>query len=249
MVEQHASICASNAPLRADFANAFLGGGTLRRGCVQEEILFCQRPELCVGALLCQQMRDDEAIVMRGAACYSATAGYGRDMRWVSNAAAADATPHDYVAFDAVRFDIKTGPYPQMQWEESYLRRELRKALVAFAVPGGGPAPVVATGNWGCGAFGGNVHLKALLQWAAASLAQCPELRYHAFGAEDGLLAPALEAAVQHVMSVWPHHLRTAGGLIAAVNYYAARSRQQLQQPPLLAWLLSQDALDAALAA
>merc|ERR1711939_853710 len=30
---------------------------------------------------------------------------------------------------------------------------------------------VVATGNWGCGAFGGCAPLKALLQWASAS--QC----------------------------------------------------------------------------
>lgn len=27
----------------------------------------------------------------------------------------------------------------------------------------------IATGNWGCGAFGGDVELKTLLQWIAAS--------------------------------------------------------------------------------
>ena len=27
----------------------------------------------------------------------------------------------------------------------------------------------IATGNWGCGAFGGDVELKSLLQWIAAS--------------------------------------------------------------------------------
>lgn len=31
------------------------------------------------------------------------------------------------------------------------------------------PVAHVATGNWGCGVFGGDVQLKALLQWAAAS--------------------------------------------------------------------------------
>ena len=244
VVEPHASICASHAPLRADFANKLLGGGALAYGCVQEEILFAQRPELCVGMLLCEKMRADEAIVMRGAACYSATDGFHDSFRWVGNVAAADAAAHDYVAFDARRFNSRWGPDPRDQWSEDRVLRELRKALVAFALRGGGPAPVVATGNWGCGAFGGNVHLKALLQWAAASLAQCPELRYHAFGAEDGLLAPALEAAVQHVMSVWPHHLRTAGGLIAAVNYYAANVPRR--KPPLLEWLRSPDSAAAA---
>jgi hypothetical protein len=40
----------------------------------------------------------------------------------------------------------------------------------------------VATGNWGCGAFGGDVQLKALLQWMAATEAGRPELLYCSFG-------------------------------------------------------------------
>ncbi|XP_060606264.1 uncharacterized protein LOC132758593 [Ruditapes philippinarum] len=39
----------------------------------------------------------------------------------------------------------------------------------------------VATGNWGCGAFGGDPHLKSLLQWMAASYAGCPCLLYYTF--------------------------------------------------------------------
>ena len=243
-VEPTASICASNAPLRADFANMLLGGGALGGGCVQEEILFAQRPELCVGMLLCEEMDDTEAIIMRGAACYSATGGYHRSLLWVGDAAAADAAPHDYVAFDALYYRERDA---HRQWREDNLRRELRKALVAFAAPGGGRAPAVATGNWGCGAFNGNPHLKALLQWAAASIAQCDALHYHVFGAETGRLAPALEAAVQHVTSAWPANARTAGALCAAVARYAARECEGQPQPPLLTWILSQDALDAAL--
>ena len=236
------SICTSNAPLRADFANMHLGGGTLRGGCVQEEILFSQRPELCIGCLLCEKMGDTEAIIMRGAACYSATAGYEDNFRWVGDAAANDAAPHDYVAFDAINFKDEA----HLQWDKDNLRRELRKALVAFAAPGGGRAPVVATGNWGCGAFNGNPHLKALLQWAAASIAQCDALHYHVFGAEQGLMAPALEAAVQHVTSTWPPKARTAGALCAAVARYAFRKCEGQRQPPLLTWILSHDAREAA---
>lgn len=29
--------------------------------------------------------------------------------------------------------------------------------------------PGVATGNWGCGAFGGDLQLKSIIQWLAAS--------------------------------------------------------------------------------
>ncbi|WAR27440.1 PARG1-like protein [Mya arenaria] len=39
----------------------------------------------------------------------------------------------------------------------------------------------IATGNWGCGAFGGDPHLKSLLQWMAASYAGCPCLLYYTF--------------------------------------------------------------------
>ncbi|KAL5990734.1 hypothetical protein ACLOJK_011638 [Asimina triloba] len=39
----------------------------------------------------------------------------------------------------------------------------------------------VATGNWGCGAFGGNPELKSTIQWLAASQAQRPFILYFTF--------------------------------------------------------------------
>lgn len=39
----------------------------------------------------------------------------------------------------------------------------------------------VATGNWGCGAFGGDPQLKSMLQWVAASSCKCPALIYYTF--------------------------------------------------------------------
>ncbi|KAJ7514623.1 hypothetical protein O6H91_23G052700 [Diphasiastrum complanatum] len=40
----------------------------------------------------------------------------------------------------------------------------------------------IATGNWGCGAFGGDLQLKSMLQWLAASQAGRPFLLYFTFG-------------------------------------------------------------------
>lgn len=40
--------------------------------------------------------------------------------------------------------------------------------------------PGVATGNWGCGAFGGNAHLKSLLQLMACTEAKRP-MAYYTF--------------------------------------------------------------------
>ena len=54
-------------------------------------------------------------------------------------------------------------------------RRDVNKARLAFEGARGGG---VATGHWGCGAFGGDVALKAMLQWVAASEAGVG-LRYH----------------------------------------------------------------------
>ncbi|CAK9135432.1 unnamed protein product [Ilex paraguariensis] len=42
----------------------------------------------------------------------------------------------------------------------------------------------VVTGNWGCGAFGGDPELKATIQWLAASQASRPFISYYTFGME-----------------------------------------------------------------
>ncbi|GMI64592.1 Sanskrit for 'bright', poly(ADP-ribose) glycohydrolase 1 [Hibiscus trionum] len=42
----------------------------------------------------------------------------------------------------------------------------------------------IATGNWGCGAFGGDPELKAIIQWLAASQALRPFISYYTFGLE-----------------------------------------------------------------
>lgn len=40
----------------------------------------------------------------------------------------------------------------------------------------------IATGNWGCGAFGGDPELKTVIQWLAASQAFRPFVSYYTFG-------------------------------------------------------------------
>jgi len=45
----------------------------------------------------------------------------------------------------------------------------------------------IATGNWGCGVFGGNLQLKSMLQWLAASQAGRPFILYFSFQNPDAL--------------------------------------------------------------
>ena len=42
-----------------DFANSSIGGGALRKGCVQEEILFLIFPEAYVSIFLVPKMKDN----------------------------------------------------------------------------------------------------------------------------------------------------------------------------------------------
>ena len=47
------------------------------------------------------------------------------------------------------------------------------------------PFPILATGNWGCGVFGGHVELKSVLQWMAASEGKI-NVRYFPFNEPVG---------------------------------------------------------------
>ncbi|XP_026667090.1 poly(ADP-ribose) glycohydrolase-like isoform X2 [Ceratina calcarata] len=161
--------------LQVDFANKFVGGGVLSRGCVQEEIRFVICPELLVTMLVAEELDDTEALIVCGVERYSECKGYSKTFQWVGNYD--DETPRDssgrrltsVVAIDALRFT-----YPQTQFNISNIRRELNKAYVGFVGCERScrtNLPAVATGNWGCGAFRGNAKLKSLLQLMAAAVA------------------------------------------------------------------------------
>jgi len=174
------------ANLQADFANKYLGGGALSSGNVQEEIRFAICPECFVGMLFCEVMLPNEAIFIVGTRQYSEYSGYGSSFRFAgpssseSQAHAPDswrrAGPH-IVAFDALCFPGK------MQYKEHLIRRELQKVYVACLgdlKDDASPPRKFASGNWGCGVFGGDPQLKSLIQWLACSAAG-RELLYYPF--------------------------------------------------------------------
>ncbi|PJF38989.1 MAG: hypothetical protein CUN54_09675, partial [Phototrophicales bacterium] len=165
----------------ADFANQYLGGGVLHGGCVQEEILFMIKPECLVGMLVCAKMDENEAIVISGAEQFSKYRGYGTSVRYDGTHVdqhpfnkKLDCLDNHICAYDADvaffnrNFALKT------------LHRNLVKAYAAFSSPEKiKPKPngtitskyQFVTGNWGCGAFGGNKEEKALIQIMSASVA------------------------------------------------------------------------------
>lgn len=168
--------------VQVDFANASLGGGVLSGGCVQEEIRFAVCPELIVGMLVSPWMSDHEAILLRGAEQFSTTSGYAFGLRYAGDyidpcARDADGTVQvEVVAIDGMDYRRSR---PSLQYESPTIRRELDKARIGFGAGRAGRA--IATGNWGCGAFLGDPHQKAIIQWLAASSVG-RATRYFTFG-------------------------------------------------------------------
>jgi poly(ADP-ribose) glycohydrolase len=166
------SIDQAQGMLQVDFANRILGGAAIAYGCVQEEIMFCVCPELIASRLFCPAMQADEAILIIGAEQFSTPRGYAASLEY--GGPYTDTTPlledgtlaSHVVAIDAL--DFRRGD-PRRQYSPELILRELGKAWAGFSEPEG---PVqIATGNWGCGVFGGDAELKSVLQWMAASRA------------------------------------------------------------------------------
>mmetsp|Transcript_18958 Transcript_18958/g.73043 ORF Transcript_18958/g.73043 Transcript_18958/m.73043 type:complete len:644 (+) Transcript_18958:1-1932(+) len=181
-----------NDTLQADFANKFIGGGVLGRGCVQEEIRFMICPELLASLLFTAEMQDNETCILTGAERFSNYTGYSSTFNF--------AGPHletqerdekgrlkvKVAAFDALHFGLgKRERWRQYRW--SAVQRELNKAYCAFMPEPSDPSDIstVTTGNWGCGVFGGFLDLKAVLQLMACAQAG-KDVNYCTFG-EAGL--------------------------------------------------------------
>lgn len=242
--------------LEVDFANKYLGGGALSRGCVQEEIRFMINPELIVGMLFMASMEDNEAIEIVGAERFSQYMGYGSSFRFVGDYL--DTKPLDamgrrktrIVAIDALDCPTK------LQYETSGLLREVNKAFVGFLDQSKHQFDVkpfqdsnskdnhpsvnsvdcigVSTGNWGCGAFGGNPEIKSMIQWLGASQAHRPFVNYYTF--EDASLR-RLEEVIQWVL----RHGWTVGELWHMIVEYSSQRLKRETFDGFLTWLLPED--------
>ncbi|KAM9618690.1 poly(ADP-ribose) glycohydrolase isoform 1-T1 [Trichechus inunguis] len=170
--------------LQVDFANRFVGGGVTSAGLVQEEIRFLINPELIVSRLFTEVLDHNECLIITGTEQYSEYTGYAETYRWVQSHQ--DGSERDdwqrrcteIVAIDALHFRRYLD-----QFVPEKIRRELNKAYCGFVRPGVSSEHLsaVATGNWGCGAFGGDSRLKALIQILAAAAAE-RDVVYFTFG-------------------------------------------------------------------
>merc|ERR1712224_607332 len=139
-------------------------------------------------------MTHEEAVQIIGAEQFSAYTGYmfrlryGGDFKDTSAREADGTVLNGISAIDALDGrGIVNFRWLTTQLDVRLMLRELNKALAGFKPAHPSIAkgfPILATGNWGCGVFGGHADLKALLQWMAASEGGI-KMRYFPFDEEE----------------------------------------------------------------
>lgn len=172
----------SPADTHADFANRFVGGGALENDFMMEEILFAIKPELIVAMALASFLHDEEGLIISGALQFSLYSGYASTFQFEGDYDGRRPGPPPRVA----AMDALQG-FARVQFNEGFVLRDLNKARVAFS-----GAREIATGNWGCGAFGNDHVLKFIQQWLAASEAGVAKMYYHTFSDKRISELPAL---------------------------------------------------------
>jgi len=90
--------------------STLLGGGTLGKGSVQEEIRFITSPELILAQLFTEEITDNEVVLMSGFETFSKFSGYAKSFKFagrVCNPFAsykAQGLVKSIVAMDALMF-------------------------------------------------------------------------------------------------------------------------------------------------
>ncbi|KAG7476874.1 hypothetical protein MATL_G00087440 [Megalops atlanticus] len=216
--------------LQVDFACNLVGGGVLGSGLVQEEILFLMNPELIVARLFTEKLGDTECLKVTGSQQYSNYSGYSDSFMWMGPHN--DSTPRDewqrrkrqIVAIDALHFK-----YPREQFNMKKVTRELNKAYCGFS---GDYFHEVATGNWGCGAFGGDPKLKALIQMMAAAVTH-KDVAYFTFGGYN------LKQDVQDMHLFLTTHKISVGRLYKSLDDYCGALHSPQGPPDLYDFIKS----------
>ncbi|CAB4319302.1 unnamed protein product [Prunus armeniaca] len=287
----------SSGALEVDFANKYIGGGALHKGCVQEEIRFMINPELIASMLFMPSMADNEAIEIIGAERFSNYTGYASSFRFSGDYV--DKRDTDSLRRRKIRIiaiDALCSP-GMRQYKQKLLLRENNKAFCGFfhqskyqqykrlfresgcsgiqphsdvkdsndvysnnllshearitSVESCGGKSVhkviidseeilsldneddvgIATGNWGCGAFGGDPEVKTIIQWLAASQALRPFISYYTFGMKA---LKNLDQVTQWILS----HEWTVGDLWNLLVEYSLQRLKGETNDGFFTWLL-----------
>lgn len=181
------SLFDGNSSYCVDFANSKIGGGVLIGGCVQEEILFAVEPEAIIGMLFLEEMDECDGIGIFNTILYSDYRGYRKNFEFLGNCVLncpkSQIRRHRLIAIDASAKKDSTLNNVDNTTYQQIINRDIYKALAGFNLINRdwGFEKSLATGNWGCGVYGGIPELKFIEQWIAASFARVERLDYYIF--------------------------------------------------------------------
>ena len=178
----------------ADFANKYVGGGSLRFGKAQEEILFSIFPECCLSMGVCSVMGPLDAISISNCRRCANYTGYMASFRYTEPVDMQKSSPEQIIAIDSLACP---GAF---EFEVGGILREVNKAFCGFSCIKE-TKKGIATGKWGCGVFRCNPFLKTVIQWISASLAH-QEMVMVPFGDREVEMFTAMLARTAGSMTV-----------------------------------------------
>ncbi|CAF3375060.1 unnamed protein product [Rotaria sp. Silwood1] len=142
-----------------DFANKQIHIHSITSSATQEEILFSCCPEAFLAILVCDTLRSDEIVILRGCKRFVDYRGYGEAFQFIGPYPNQNPTHiQDILVMDACLSN---------HFSRRHIDRDLGKAWAAFFKA---RDEIIVTGNWGCGVFGGDSMCKFLQQVCAATV-------------------------------------------------------------------------------
>uniref|UniRef100_A0A6C0C6K5 PARG catalytic Macro domain-containing protein n=1 Tax=viral metagenome TaxID=1070528 RepID=A0A6C0C6K5_9ZZZZ len=142
-------------------------GGTLpsaNADIVQEEILFLIYPELFITQLTVPNMEMNEAVIVSGVTRTNNYTGYKQTFRYTGDFSK-DDNDVTIIFIDATRGHDRS----DVKRLSKKMNTDLNKAFLGFSANN---LKSIATGHWGCGAFGGNYQFMSIIQLLAAAQAE-----------------------------------------------------------------------------
>lgn len=112
------------------------------------------------------KMMNNEAIAITGAKHFNEIVGYGNSFKFggPSTHVAPWNESRSCLQGTVIAIDAVVAVFGQAQFTNAPFIRDLNKAYCGFSYDSDRKDISIATGNWGCGAFGGNLYLKAFQQ-------------------------------------------------------------------------------------
>ena len=163
------------------FANKHFGRHVMEGKTAAEDLLFLSIPELYLCRLVCPALSENEAIQISGV---RKILEISKTMGQITFTEAHGKPLTCVTGIDADNYSQDKN----QQFSEPKILRELWKAVIGFDKD---PMNLernkhwICTGNWGCGINLGDLQLKFLIQWMAASQAGRAGVHYYTFGAKE----------------------------------------------------------------